>query len=88
MSETKHIFSDKRPVVSKYENPKIRGVGVTATGAVNSETKNRLLKCVKALTGVSYDKIFQWVISLLQTHFTYSHTDNDTESYHKPCSSH
>jgi stage III sporulation protein AG len=55
--ETKHIFSDKKPVISGYENPEIKGIAITATGAGNSSVKNRLLKCIKAITGVSYDKI-------------------------------
>lgn len=55
--EEKHIYSDKEPVVKMFRNPEIRGVIVTATGADNTGVKNRLMRCVRAVTGINYDRI-------------------------------
>lgn len=55
--EEKHIYSDKEPVVKMFRNPEIRGVLVTATGAVNTGVKNRLMRCIRAVTGINYDRI-------------------------------
>lgn len=44
-------------LVVKTVYPKIRGILVTATGACDTDTKNRLLKSVGAATGVSLSKI-------------------------------
>ncbi|MBO5453771.1 MAG: hypothetical protein J6A69_07405 [Clostridia bacterium] len=56
-NESKHVFSNKEPVINSYINPQVRGVIITATGAGDTVIKNNILKAVKAVTGVGYDRI-------------------------------
>ncbi len=55
--EEKHVFSNKEPVIKSYTNAQIRGIIATATGADDNIVKNRLIKSIKAATGVGLDKI-------------------------------
>ena len=56
-NEIKHVFSNKEPIITTNINAEIRGVIATATGADNIYVKNKLIRCIKAVTGVGYDRI-------------------------------
>ena len=49
--------SDNEPYVITTKYPVIKGVLVVAEGAGDENVKNRLLKCVKAITDIPYSNI-------------------------------
>ena len=50
--------SDKRAVVTAYENPEIAGVGIICTGAASAEVREQMISLVAASLNVSTNKIF------------------------------
>ncbi len=50
--------SDKRAVVSAYENPEIAGVGIVCDGADNAEVRAEIISLVAAALNISTNKIF------------------------------
>ncbi len=50
--------SDKKAVVSAYQNPEIAGVGIVCEGANDDMVKNRIISLVAASLDISTNKIF------------------------------
>lgn len=50
--------SDKKAVVTAYENPEIAGVGIVCEGADNAEVRSQLISLVSAALNISTNKIY------------------------------
>ena len=50
--------SDKKAVITAYENPEIAGVGIVCEGADNAEVRSQLISLVSAALNISTNKIY------------------------------
>ncbi len=50
--------SDKRAVITAYENPEIAGVGIVCEGADNDEVRAQIISLVSAALNISTNKVF------------------------------
>ena len=50
--------SDKKAVITAYENPEIAGVGIVCSGAESAQTRERIVSLVSAALNIGTNKIF------------------------------